>query len=590
MAQAQVAPSITTHPAVQDVCSGQSVTLTVQATGTPPLSYQWYEGVSPVGTLIAGATGSSYSTPPITTNRSFWVRVTNAYGSAHTNTAVLTVKSCSAPSITTHPAVQDVCSGHSVTLTVQATGAPPLSYQWYEGVSPVGTLIPGATGSSYSTPPITTNRSFWVRVTNAYGSAHTNTAVLTVKSCSAPSITTHPAVQDVCSGQSVTLTVQATGTPPLSYQWYEGVSPVGTLIAGATGSSYSTPPITTNRSFWVRVTNAYGSAHTNTAVLTVKSCSAPSITTHPAVQDVCSGHSVTLTVQATGAPPLSYQWYEGVSPVGTLIPGATGSSYSTPPITTNRSFWVRVTNAYGSAHTNTAVLTVKSCSSIAVWLVVASHAGGLHNSQWRTDLGVTNPNPSTANFEVRFHGASSVLTSTAFVTADGQSILQDVVGQLGGTGSGAIEVRADQPIRVTGRTYNLVSPAAGCYPNGTLGQDYVGFKTEEGLVGGQAAILGQLTENSAYRTNIGLTNAGIGQATVTVTLYDGAGGQLTTYTVTLGPGEWKQENQPFRNKAGQTNMQRGWAKVTVTAGSGVYAYASVIDNITNDPTTIPMQR
>jgi len=30
--------------------------------------------------------------------------------------------------------------------------------------------------------------------------------------------------------------------------------------------------------------------------------------------------------------------------------------------------------------------------------------------------------------------------------------------------------------------------------------------------------------------------------------------------------------------------------VTVTSGSGVCAFASVVDNITNDPTTITMQR
>jgi hypothetical protein len=60
--------------------------------------------------------------------------------------------------------------------------------------------------------------------------------------------------------------------------------------------------------------------------------------------------------------------------------------------------------------------------------------------------------------------------------------------------------------------------------------------------------------------------------------------------VSLASGEWKQETQPFKNKAGQTAMDRGYAKVTVTSGTGVVAFASVVDNITNDPTTITMQR
>ena len=90
--------------------------------------------------------------------------------------------------------------------------------------------------------------------------------------------------------------------------------------------------------------------------------------------------------------------------------------------------------------------------------------------------------------------------------------------------------------------------------------------------------------------NLAATNTGVGAATVNVVLLNGAGGVLTTYTVTLKPGEWQQATQPFRNRANQTSMDRGYAKVTVTAGAGVIASASVIDNITNDPTTIPMHQ
>jgi hypothetical protein len=58
----------------------------------------------------------------------------------------------------------------------------------------------------------------------------------------------------------------------------------------------------------------------------------------------------------------------------------------------------------------------------------------------------------------------------------------------------------------------------------------------------------------------------------------------------LAAGQWAQETQPFKNRAGQTAMDRGYAKITVQSGSGVFGFASVIDNITNDPTTVTMQR
>ena len=99
-----------------------------------------------------------------------------------------------------------------------------------------------------------------------------------------------------------------------------------------------------------------------------------------------------------------------------------------------------------------------------------------------------------------------------------------------------------------------------------------------------------LTENASYRCNIGVVNTGTGSALVLVDLYNGAGARLATYPVNLTAGQWAQETQPFLSKAGQTAMDRGYARVTVQTGTGVFAFASVIDNLTNDPTTVAMQR
>ena len=86
-----------------------------------------------------------------------------------------------------------------------------------------------------------------------------------------------------------------------------------------------------------------------------------------------------------------------------------------------------------------------------------------------------------------------------------------------------------------------------------------------------------------------LLNTSGSSATVQVELFSGAGVRLHTFNRTLSPGILKQQNQPFLNLAGQHNLETGRAVVTVTSGSGVLAYASVIDNNTQDPTTIPMK-
>lgn len=83
-------PVITAHPANTTVVAGQSATFTVSASGTPPLSYQWQKN----GSNIPGATNASYTTPPTTLSDSgstYRAVVTNAFGSATSNAATLTV-------------------------------------------------------------------------------------------------------------------------------------------------------------------------------------------------------------------------------------------------------------------------------------------------------------------------------------------------------------------------------------------------------------------------------------------------------------------------------------------------------------------
>ncbi len=45
---------------------------------------------------------------------------------------------------------------------------------------------------------------------------------------------------------------------------------------------------------------------------------------------------------------------------------------------------------------------------------------------------------------------------------------------------------------------------------------------------------------------------------------------------------------PSRGSPTANDIDGGYATVTVSTGGGIIAYGSVIDNATNDPTTIPM--
>ena len=86
----QVPPSITQHPADQTVVVGQSASFSVDATGATPLNYQWQRN----NVDIAGANSATYNTPAVSladNGAQFRCIVTNAFGSAPSNSATLTV-------------------------------------------------------------------------------------------------------------------------------------------------------------------------------------------------------------------------------------------------------------------------------------------------------------------------------------------------------------------------------------------------------------------------------------------------------------------------------------------------------------------
>src|SRR5262249_16915229 len=84
---------------------------------------------------------------------------------------------------------------------------------------------------------------------------------------SAPVITSQPQGQTVAAGDSVTFTVVANGTAPLTYQWLHD----GTPVQNATGPSLSIPNVKSGDagSYVVIVNNNFGTETSEPAVLSV---------------------------------------------------------------------------------------------------------------------------------------------------------------------------------------------------------------------------------------------------------------------------------------------------------------------------------
>jgi hypothetical protein len=371
-------PVISSHPTGITVTINTNVTLSVTASAPDngTLTYQWYENTennANSGVPVTNAINEAYSpsTAAIGT-KYYYVIVTNTItnlGGESTVTATSTVAgvtvnalvNAETPSVT---GPQDVTAnaGDNVTLSVDATVSDGgnLTYQWFNNnanTNSGGTLINGATNSSY-TPATTTAGTvyYYVEVTNTNNAATgEKTAMATSRAAQVtinalvnaktPSIIGQPSGGNVNIGDNISLTVTATvndgGT--LTYQWFSNntnANSGGTLINGATNSSYS-PAATTTGVFYyyVEITNTQNAATgektakaiSNVAIVTVTNPSlthaaTPTITAQPQNYLVNIGDNVTLNVSATASDggTLSYQWYSD----GSIINGATAAGYS----------------------------------------------------------------------------------------------------------------------------------------------------------------------------------------------------------------------------------------------------------------------
>ena len=373
---AGTAPTVTRQPQSLTVLVGDRATLSVAGDGYAPPTVQWQMRSFADAFLgrpwlnIAGATGTSYTTPALTlADHPTYYRalLINASGTVASDVATVSVvQQLAPPVIVGQPGSLNVNVGGTAVFAATASGAGPLSYQWRRN----GTAITGANASVLTLSNVTAlnDGQYTLVVANSAGTTISEPAALVVTLGTPvalpPTIATQPASLSVPEGSAANFAVAVTGTGPYTYAWYRAGTP--SPIADTPTLGFASVAAGDAGSYTVRVTNTVGTVLSSTATLTVTPGGGtpvvPTIITPPANVAVFPGADARFVVAATGTGPLTYQWRFN----GNAISGATGPVLTLPAVSGANAgqYTVEVRNGVGAALSGAAQLILIGAPAI----------------------------------------------------------------------------------------------------------------------------------------------------------------------------------------------------------------------------------
>ena len=412
-----IVAAITSQPSSLIVTQGQSASFSITATGTP-LNYYWKKN----GTFIPGQTNASLafaSTVP-TNAATYTCQVSNFLGNVTSAGAVLTVYY--PPTITIQPVGKTVGVGSNFTVSVTASGVPAIAYQWRTN----GTAITGANASSYTVTGAQTNHagSYDVVITNSLGSITSSVANISIVYYP-PNISQQPIGGNVVAGNGFVLSTSATGTAPISWQWFKdglAISNAAAMTTNLTGLvtfayTNNSAQIVDSGNYQVVLENSSGSATSSVAVVNVGY--APVVVQQPISATNILGGANTFSCVVTGSVPINVQWTLNGSP----LPGATNATLiltNLQPVTIGY-YTLTATNIFGGTVSSNASLHLTGYD-FGVWngLVAyypfngnADDASGHGNDGTNFGAVLTADRLEASNSAYGFNGSSSVITFSA---------------------------------------------------------------------------------------------------------------------------------------------------------------------------------
>jgi hypothetical protein len=343
--------------------------VTVEATGSGALTYQWQSSTTDCATGfadISGSTDASYDVPTGLTDTTYYRRVVTSTlnsitCSAISNCITVLINNVSGGTVDTD---QTICSGgdpDAFTVAIAATGSGTLTYQWQSNTTDCATGftdISGATDAIYDVPGGLTDTTYYRRVVTSTlngiaCSALSNCVTMLINNVSEGVIDSD---QTICSGgdpDAFTVTVASTGSGALTYQWQSSTTDCitgFTDISGATDATYDAPDGLTDTTYYRRVITSTlngiaCTALSNCVTVLINNVSGGTVETD---QTICFGGDpdvFTVPLAATGSGALTYQWQSSTTDCATGftdISGATDATYDVPGGLTDTTYYRRV--------------------------------------------------------------------------------------------------------------------------------------------------------------------------------------------------------------------------------------------------------
>lgn len=363
-------PTILDQSSNQLVYTGENIDLFVQVDGKN-LRYQWQKYQNNDWVDILDASDPRYikeDASDADDNTRYKCKVENNAGYV-TSKEILITFCPSEPIILGHPTSITVLDGDEASFAIEATGKD-IRYQWQssidQGFSWTDIRNTNVAEYSFITSTSITGYQYRCVVTNVDDiSAVSDSATLTVNTnnrYSLPVITTQPNPATITEGESVNLTVEATGEN-LGYQWQINRDNTYYAITDATEPTYVVVGGVSMSGSIYRcvVSNPAGSVISNEVSVIVQSASAmtmPTIVNQPTSIAVLTGTFSGFRLYATGGG-LAYQWYRQNGGVWYPVPNATSPIYETTfTYEKEGSYRCEVTNVAGTVFSDTVTASI----------------------------------------------------------------------------------------------------------------------------------------------------------------------------------------------------------------------------------------